>query len=246
MTSRTQLHPRDTIVLTLSVMLPLVNVAAVGRHGREQAKQAVCVANVRQLAYAWLMYQDNNHGGLIGPDCGIGNNWVQHPESRDSLASKLVSIRKGAMYPYVGHAQVYHCPSDVRLRDPNQLAFRSYSIPRGGAGDDRIQVQHYAELKNPSESCIFLEESDPRGYNINSWIMAFDPLAWVDPVAMWHGNKTVLGFADAHAEVHPWVNESTINWCNASMYDPQNFRFVMTPPADEQEDIAYMAAHFPL
>ncbi|NLT77816.1 MAG: hypothetical protein GXX98_14945, partial [Planctomycetes bacterium] len=68
---------------------------------------------------------------------------------------------------------------------------------------------------------------------------------WVDPLAMWHPERTTLGFADGHAETHPWQNRSLIEWCHRAMYESGQFAFSMTPPADEQEDIEYMAAGFP-
>ena len=33
---------------------------------------------------------------------------------------------------------------------------------------------------------------------------------WVDPVAIWHNERSNLGFADGHAEKHRWVDQGTI------------------------------------
>jgi len=239
----------------LSVLFLLVNLAAVGRHGREQAKQTLCLSNVAQLAQAWLKYKDDNDGRLVPPydlHTHIGIlPWVTSlADSRHSLELKKQEIREGALFPYVGSIDTYHCPSDIRLTDSkHRLAFLSYSIPQGANGlglgwieRTVIVAETYSELRAPADSYILLEETPIW----DAWVMEFDPLRWVDSVAMWHGKKTTLGFADGHVELHPWQNQSTIDWSYTAMYDPENFKFVMSPPADEQEDIVYMAGHFPL
>jgi len=68
---------------------------------------------------------------------------------------------------------------------------------------------------------------------------------WVDPVAMWHNRQSTLGFADGHAEMHRWIDEHFIEWNLKAMYNT-GFSFNLTPPADEREDIEYMARGFPL
>ncbi len=61
---------------------------------------------------------------------------------------------------------------------------------------------------------------------------------------MWHEESTVLGFADGHAEIRRWRDQSLIDWCHRAMYGGA-FSFGMTPPDDEQEDVEYMAQGFP-
>lgn len=67
----------------------------------------------------------------------------------------------------------------------------------------------------------------------------------VDPLAMWHPERTTPGFTDGHAETHQWQNRSLIEWCHRAMYGCGGFAFVRVPPADEREDVEYMAAGFP-
>ena len=92
---------------------------------------------------------------------------------------------------------------------------------------------------------VFVEEAQTRGTNIGSWQMNPKSKTWVDPLAMWHTESTVLGFADGHAEIRRWHDASLIEWCHRAMYEPGAFAFGMTPPADEQEDVEYMAQGFP-
>ena len=72
------------------------------------------------------------------------------------------------------------------------------------------------------------------------------PKTWVDPVAMWHNKQSTLGFADGHAEMHRWIDEYFIEWNLLAMAPGTvSFNFSLTPPADEREDIEYMARGFP-
>jgi prepilin-type processing-associated H-X9-DG protein len=56
-----------------------------------------------------------------------------------------------------------------------------------------------------------MEESDPRDYNLGTWVMDVKPApGWVDGFAIFHGNVTTTSFADGHAETHPWHDPTTI------------------------------------
>ena len=61
---------------------------------------------------------------------------------------------------------------------------------------------------------------------------------------MWHNKQSTLGFADSHAEMHRWRDQSFIDWNLKAMYNT-GFSFGMKPPSDEREDINYMASGFP-
>ncbi len=57
----------------------------------------------------------------------------------------------------------------------------------------------------------FIEENDPRGYNINSWVIhtsGTEANAWGDPLTVWHGGKSSFGFLDGHAEIRKWSKET--------------------------------------
>jgi len=63
---------------------------------------------------------------------------------------------------------------------------------------------------------------------------------------MWHNEKSTMGFADGHSDMHRWHDKSFINWSHEAMYgNPATFQFSMNHPADEQEDIMFMANGYP-
>ncbi len=229
------------IAVLMGILMPSLRAA------RDQAKRVHCVSNVKTLSLAWFMYQDENDGDLVPGHTDPGN-WVLRPAANSTVEQKKQALRDGLLFPYVGKTvDVYACPADQRDKDPRQYTFRSYSIAGGANGEDwngYDEAKKYTDLKRPATRYIFVEEIDPRGYNIGSWQMNPGPKTWTDPVAMWHNKQSTLGFADGHAEMHRWIDESFIEWNLKAMHNT-GFSFGMTPPANEREDIEYMARGFP-
>ena len=118
------------------------------------------------------------------------------------------------LFPYVPNAGVFHCPRDLRYKKllvNSGWAYASYSKTDGmngygwnGAGCDFTKI---TQLKLPSVSAVFIEEADPRGHNVGTWVMNSD--GWVDPFAIFHGAVSTFSFADGHAESHKWLNSDT-------------------------------------
>ena len=223
---------------------------------RDQGKRTQCVANVHTLSIGWTMYTEENDEKL--PGAMINNDtdaWVKSPPNNATLEQKLQTIRDGVLYPYVGKTvEVYRCPADTRLKDPRQGAYRSFSIANGANGQTdwptsprgHVTAKKSMDIKSPATKYIFLEDIDPRGSNVGSWQMYFNPSGYIDPVAMWHGKQTTMGFADGHSEMHKWHDPAFIEWCEGGMYDPPaSFSFYLVPPDDEWTDLAYLANGFP-
>jgi prepilin-type N-terminal cleavage/methylation domain-containing protein len=213
---------------------------------RNQAQGAVCTQNMRTLSLAWLFYKDDNDDRLVGGQAGkYPYAWVQGPiGTGTAIERQKQGIRQGALYTYAGGDEgVYRCPADQRMALSGQPAFCSYSIAGGANGevwqDTYVPAEKYSEIAQPTAKFIFVEEADPRGWNPGSWLL--NPLAktWVDPLAIWHSNaRSALGYADGHAEIHPWLDKSTI-----AMSRNQTFGYAV--PASESEDLCFMLAGFP-
>jgi len=230
------------IAVLMAIIMPSL------RAVRDQAKRVHCVSNVKTLSLGWFMYKDENDDNLVPGHTDPGN-WVLRPAANSTVKQKKQAIRDGLLFPYVGNAVgVYECPADDRDKNPEQYTYRSYSIAGGANGEEWSgydMAKKYAELYRPATRYIFVEEIDPRGYNMGSWQMNPGPKTWVDPVAMWHNKQSTLGFADGHAEMHRWIDDHFIEW-NLQAMDPGTpFSFNLTPPANEREDIEYMAKGFP-
>ena len=213
---------------------------------RNQAQGAVCTQNLKTLTFAWLLYKDANDDQLVGGQVGkVPYDWVQGPTGAGTIINrKKEGIRQGALFRYVGDAiEVYRCPADQRKLTPGQAAYRSYSIAGGANGEGWqntfVQAKEYAEISQPAGKYVFIEEADPRGWNKGSWVLNPRERAWVDPLAIWHSRaRSSLGFADGHAEIRRWADESTIEMSREQA-------FHQPVPAGQGADLDFMIGGFP-
>lgn len=213
---------------------------------RNQAQGAVCTQNMKTLAWAWLMYKDDHDDYIVGGHVGRPHDWVQGPKGTGAVVErKKEGIRQGALFSYAGSAvDVYSCPADKRKHSTEiAIAFRSYSIAGGANGEPYagtyIPATKYSDILRPASKYVFVEEADSRGWNQGSWVLDPKNGLWVDPLAVWHSKtRSSLAYADGHAEVHQWVDNSTIE-----MSRRQLFKFPVPP--GEGEDLRFMQAGFP-
>ena len=245
MNARTVLPRKDLAVVLVGTVLAALNIGAIGSRGRRRAKEMVCLTNAKHLADAWLLYADDNDGLLVGACTRSAytrwGDWVLGPSGTGggSVEGKKQGIRNGALFPYVGNVNVYHCPGDARTFIQNQQAFRSYSIADSMNGEESSSwsyepARRYGQIRRPATKYVFVEESDGRGWNIGSWVMYPIELKWGDPLANWHNCKTTLGFADGHSQIQRWSDRSTIE-----MSENQQFNYPIPP--DEGQDVRFMS-----
>ncbi len=158
--------------------------------------------------YAWV----------CTPQTESGNN----KSSGSTAEEEQVGIKKGLLWPYMEAMDVFHCPGDKRFLKAPTIGgyggtggYRSYSIVGGMNGEEWVyytRLTKISGMKSPGDKYVLVEEADGRGYNINSWIVDPDTggSGWTDPVAIWHNERSNLGYADGHAEKHRWVDDGTI------------------------------------
>lgn len=231
------------IAILMAILMPALNAV------KEQARSINCRSNVRQLLLAWIMYKDDYDGKLVSghtPGPG-GEAWVtmpSNPRTADAEEKKKY-IMEGLLYPYVKNVAAYHCPSDMRKNHPwHELAYRTYSIAGGMNGvnqDGGWEIKpciKFSDIGNPATKYVFLAELDKRGHNMGSWVMRPKTREWVDPFAIWHKKSTsTLGWADGHVGMQRWFGQGLIEWNLLALYDPQNFNFYRTPPANDPEEL---------
>jgi len=232
------------IAVLMAILMPSLRAA------RDHAKRIHCTNNLRTLSLAWYMYQDENDGKLVYGR-PANNGWVKISagSSPNPIEREKEGIRQGLLFPFVKDVDVYRCLADARKKIPGKETFGSYSIAGSANGEkwdasDTVQAKIYADIKRPTSKYIFVEECDPRGPNVGSWVMDFNPAKWVDPFAAWHNRKSGLGYADGHAEMHGWKDESTIEMSKlAANMDTRSIRYPI--PANEGEDVDFMAGGNP-
>ncbi|MBN1125159.1 MAG: hypothetical protein JXA82_09130 [Sedimentisphaerales bacterium] len=141
----------EVVVLLLVVVFGLMLFFPMATVGRNDAKAAACMSHLGILQRAWLRYQDDYDGRLVGgsnyysgsrgtpyrwverPLYEVGNNPEYNPVPGNNEITqeyRLNGIKSGRLYPYAEDASLYHCPSDrtwVEQEHPYQ-PYRSYAI----------------------------------------------------------------------------------------------------------------------
>lgn len=212
------------IAILAAMLLPALN------KSKEIATGARCASNQKQLVYAWTMYADDNDGKLVGGPGLPGGGFWPGPRASSSGGSgtdKLQAdveegIRQGPLFKYSPSTGAYHCPGDLRTRRGSARqgwAYDSYSMACGmnaGGWGGGAPVIKFSQITIPSRRYVFVEEADSRGYNVGGW--AINPIShtWVDPIAIWHNEKSTLSFADGHVEIHKWLEDTTIQAASAA------------------------------
>ncbi len=143
----------------------------------------------------------------------IANPYINAEDYRQvSQEEKIEGIKRGSLWPYSNNLEIYHCPSDRNNNDH----VRSYVIGDNLNGQ-RARVDLSAtweifkrieDVPRPSESYVFLEESDPKPYNMDSFLFNAKNGTWQDPLAVWHNGSSSFSFADGHVEQRSWSKET--------------------------------------
>ncbi len=235
------------IAILAGMLLPALSKA------KTKATGARCQGNQKQLALSFMMYADDNEDRVVGMstyrqgrDFWTGPKPVRGFEGtrkERALAEAKEGLRQGKLFPYASAVESWHCPGDLRFRQPvgKGFAYDSYGGAGGLDGEDQSNsITKYASIAFPSRNYVFVEEADNRGWNLGSWLINPDPrqFTWVYAVALWHLNISTLSFADGHAESHKWLGKAMLD---ASPAAPRGSKFgaVAKTPMDKQ-DIWYM------
>jgi len=224
------------VVIAIIAVLMAILMPALQR-AKEAGKTVACRANLKTLTMAWYTYALDNDDKLCGSwnYNGPGGQWGDpwdwawapwhvgglHAVSDYFNATRQEreeGIKRGVLYNYTKSVDCYHCPSDKSFGKN----FRTYSIPdslngwwstdRPGGFANWSNVLHLSQIANPAQAYVLLEENDPRGYNINSWVIdpsgGTESTRWADPMVVWHGSGSNFGFGDGHAETWKWSIET--------------------------------------
>ena len=214
------------IALLLSILMPGLQLA------KAKAKNLLCTTNVKGIITAWHMYSGDNGEKLMSAETRYDNPvderpfWVWNPTIVGTTnpvpwsnprypvdptqAEREEGLKRGVIWPYLETVDVFHCQSD-KSKGGN---FRSYSMIDSMNGSGWVFPDAYkiykgqGEIVNPAGRIVLLEESDPRGCNFGSYVMDPREDKWNDPMTVWHGGASAFAFADGHAEIKKWDQET--------------------------------------
>ena len=243
------------IAILAGMLLPALS------KGKMKATGVACMNSQKQLAIAFLLYAGDYDDKMV-PNAAGGGFWpgaldplgnpVGLPFAANTGAAAMDNVHRGIaaglLYKYAGSLNSYHCPGDKRtaLQTGAGWGWDSYSKQNGmngGAwqGASQPPYERQVEVMGPSDALSFLEESDPRGYNLGTWVINVQPaLQWVDPFSVYHGDSSSLGFADGHAEIHRWTDAQVLNAARLSGLGIQSF----SPPGASTTNPDYMWVHY--
>jgi prepilin-type N-terminal cleavage/methylation domain-containing protein len=222
------------VVVAVIAILAALLLSALTR-AKERAVGAVCLNNQKQLALGFSLYAMDHQESIIGTlkrpagsmeeDLLMGG-YLPAPQpdidSGTSVGDALQRIFDGmSNSPFIKYVPSYyshHCPGDLRTKNLKPgfgWTFCSYSKTEGMNGTrwsvTQTPYEKISEINLPSDAAIFVEEADPRGYNVATWFMSgADAPGWVDPIALFHGNWSSIAFGDAHVEKRPWRDPATV------------------------------------
>ena len=205
---------------------------------REVTKRAVCSSNLSQISKAYQLYATQNSNFLISAETREYTNhapaWVKH-----SAWNFEQNIQKSPLWPYINSVEVFQCSNEMRddnLTNGNYLRSYAVNVFLNGRGWVNGIIDNIAKADYPTSTITFIDEEDPRGYNMNSWVAGYNN-KWVDWPANNHGNKTMpLSFLDGHNTMYHFRNSTTsqINWFfdNTSYEDRLEFMRLTNPNID--------------
>ncbi len=170
---------------------------------------------------------------------------------------EIRGIQRGALYTYVKNPDVYHCPADIVRKSIYDLTtvFVSYGVPmclygntnRNSASYSQ-QIRTFSEITRPATRYVFVESAETRNWNSSHHFVLAAPeytnlaeWGWWGPMAINHGNASVLGFCDGHSEIRKWRDRYTIDRVDKLLTQGGTMYGRDYPPADQTADIEYMA-----
>lgn len=187
-----------------------------------KATKAACMSNSRQLVTAWIMYCGDSSDKLMPSPSGGGwfpadvSDYNGIAPNRTDLAEKVAinEVKQSLLFPYAPNPGVAHCPGDLRyknLKVGSGWAYASYSKTDGMNGSGwagQVPFTKLAQVPIPTLTAVFVEEADPRWFELGTWVIQSD--SWVDSFAVFHGVVTTVSFVDGHIESHKWLRADTI------------------------------------
>ena len=238
-----QLARRGFTLIELLVVIAIIAILAAMllptlSNAKQAAWTATCRSNEKTLSLAWMMYADDSNGRIARAH-DLGRNefdWVGPKQTAAGVATGAAGsiedekrgFKDGMLWPYIQAAGSYHCPGDRRdtLENTRKVntgkAYRSYAVPcsMNGPPYSPKPVLKTAHIVSPATKYVFVEEeTDVGGSNWGGWLLPCPFTdAWWDPIAIRHGKKNCLAFADGHVELHKWLDPRTFNMADGQVF----------------------------
>lgn len=203
----------------------------------------------------WINTPHTEAGATLSP---TSNNVVTDED-------EIRGIEDGALHPYLEAPDVFNCPSDKVKTLPQYDSvdpekFVTYSVPVCLAGvnssnGNYYRITKFSEIKSPSDRYNFIETAEERNFTMQGHFVfgareltSGGPAVWWNPMAVNHGDSSVLGFCDGHAERHKWQDKYTKERVDKLSREGTTEYSLDTASgynSDNSDDIAFMARGWP-
>ena len=220
------------IALLMSILMPALNIA------RELGRRIVCMGNLKQMTFAWVIYADENDGdfvnGMLGQDrIQLGSSppvileeaWVGvvdggWPKRRQIYGSTIdEGIRNGALWEYLKEPKVYRCPAGrvgemvsyaiVDAMNGDPWSGQTPGTPPSPTQADQVWANNRGDLSKAHNKLLFIDIGKVRD---SSYHVYYDKGLWGDPPPVRHSNGATFSYADAHCEHIKWKGTDTIDF----------------------------------
>lgn len=211
------------VVISIIALLIALLMPALGK-ARETAEAAGCLSNQRQFMIGYAAYYTENKGLLVGAfdslrDANtLDNSWVigGRITGRGNIETVEKNLMAGELWEYVQEDEIYKCPAD-----PRETYIRSYTLNNFLSGASNwardgwaVPVRTIEEVPLPSKTFSFLDEPDPRGSNLGSFVInpgqSRSAHQWIDWPAPFHLKGNTHAFADGSAHFYGFQDEGTV------------------------------------
>lgn len=227
-----------TLIEILVVVVVVGILAALLLPALAKAKSAAtgmaCNNNVRQLAFAWLLYADDQDGRLVPNLEGPVGGWVsgtldfERANTDNTNVNLLMLPRHAKLGPFAQDPKIFKCPSDqsqVASGSGKRARVRSMSMNAAvgtDAGDPQWAsmngswrtYQQISQITAPSPSAlwVFMDEH-PDSVDDGRFTTDLSQRGESGYFYSWpgnfHGEGSNLSFADGHVERRRWLDGRT-------------------------------------
>ena len=226
------------IAILMGILMPTLNRA------REQGRRAVCLANLRQLMMAWIMYADDNDGKIVSGNAGssstteppwVGRCWASDYATGGQMAaaSQIEGIKEGALWRYVKQEKLYRCPTGYRGEMLTYSATDGANGLTTGRGPVTVNVggklagarvgktvlwlKRLTDIVSPAPAnrAVFIDEG---WVTPDSYAVHYDKAQWWDDPCVRHGDGTNVATADGRAEHWKWKGADTVKVGKARLH----------------------------
>jgi prepilin-type N-terminal cleavage/methylation domain-containing protein/prepilin-type processing-associated H-X9-DG protein len=162
---------------------------------REKARMTSCLSNVKQIALAQMMYNQDYDEKFAVHRCACENNW----QNWDCYFA--------AIYPYVKSYQAYVCPSDNQPQvgcPRNSWGVGNWPAANGYGFNISIAGATAAKVVEPARTVMCGDSQVGMGYFGNCDSATGEtgcPWGRVEAGARHMGSMANLGYCDGHAKV---------------------------------------------